>query len=326
MAELKILRGLPGCGKSTRAREWVNESPDTRAEVNRDAIRLMLGGYVVGSQSQEAMVTRVSHTTISDLLKSGVDVVCSDTNLQMKYVKDLYRIAMAQSAEVEVWDMTDVDLWTCLDRNNKRQDKAPVPVDVITKMYNRSVLGKEYPLPLPEEDSAMKGSDFYVGDIGLNWVDICDIDGTVADCKGIRSPYDYTKVLNDNPRAKIIDLLWSRNRDGVGLVFVSGRPDIDNVRADTEAWLAEHVGLPYRMLLMRPADRQQVNDAIVKRDLFDDNIRGKYNIGVVLDDRDRVVNMWRRQLGLDCLQVQEGSFLYLQKERVNYGASRSRTA
>jgi predicted kinase len=308
VATLNIYRGLPGCGKSTAARQWVEFSPDTRAEVNRDAIRLMLGGYTIGSSAQEAMVTKVQHQAIQDLLKSGIDVVSSDTNLPAKFLRELYRIAYSVGAEVTVRDMTDVPIDTVLERNKNRKDKEPVPTAVIMKMYNNNIKGQGYPLPLPDLDSAGKGPHFYIGSFGLECVDICDIDGTVADCSGIRSPYDYSKVSLDHSRAKVIELLWSRQRDGYGLIFMSGRPDINDIRRDTEEWLHSHVGLSYKALLMRPADRLQINDAIIKRDLFDDNIRGNYNIGIVLDDRDRVVNMWRKQLGLDCLQVNYGDF------------------
>jgi predicted kinase len=308
MAKLVIIRGLPGCGKSTQAREWVEESPDSRAEVNRDAIRLMLGGYTVGSAAQEKMVTKVQHQAIHDLLKAGVDVISSDTNLPAKFLRELYRIAYSVGAEVTVHDMTDVPIGTVLERNKNRKDKEPVPTPVIMKMYNNNIKGQGYPLPLPDLDSAGKAPDFYYGEAGLPVIDISDIDGTVASCEGVRSPYDYSRVSFDRPRKSVIDVLHDRNKAGKGLIFMSGRPDINNVRRDTEEWIRTYIGLPYETLLMRPADRLQIDDAIIKRDLFDEHIRGRYNIGVVLDDRDRVVNMWRRQLGLDCLQVNYGDF------------------
>jgi predicted kinase len=312
MATLVIMRGLPGCGKSTYARKWVSEDPDGRAEVNRDAIRLMLGGYVVGSSAQEKMVTKVQHQAIKDLLISGVDVVSSDTNLTERYVRELFKIANSVGAEIYVHDMTNIDLDTVLAQNTYRTDKEPVPYVVIMKMYQKSVKGKGYPLPLPKEDSAGKAPDFWYVDlscIGKQPHDICDIDGTVADHAGIRSPYDYSLVGEDRERRRVSEILRDRYMMGKGLIYVSGRPDIDNVRADTEAWLRSHVGVPFAALYMRPADRLQINDAIIKRDLFDEHIRHKYNLtGVVFDDRDRVVDMWRNQLGLDCMQVNYGDF------------------
>jgi hypothetical protein len=223
-------------------------------------------------------------------------------------MRELYRIAFSAGAVVSVWDMTDVPLDTVLERNANRKDKEPIPTRVIMRMFNSSVKDKGYPLPLPNMDSAGKAPDFYYGDAGLPCADICDIDGTVASCAGVRSPYDYSRVSFDHSRNAVIELLHDRYLAGRNLIFMSGRPDINNVRADTEMWLKQHVALPYEMLLMRPADKLQINDSIIKRDLFDENIRGKYNIGLVFDDRDRVVDMWRNQLGLDCLQVNYGDF------------------
>jgi hypothetical protein len=48
-------------------------------------------------------------------------------------------------------------------------------------------------------------------------------------------------------------------------------------------------------------------DAIIKKEIFDNNIRGKFNIDFALDDRNQCCEMWR-SLGLTCLQVANGDF------------------
>ena len=48
-------------------------------------------------------------------------------------------------------------------------------------------------------------------------------------------------------------------------------------------------------------------DAIIKQEIYENEIEGKYNIHFVLDDRDQVVAMWRKK-GLTCLQVDYGDF------------------
>jgi hypothetical protein len=55
------------------------------------------------------------------------------------------------------------------------------------------------------------------------------------------------------------------------------------------------------------ATGDQRKDSIIKQELFDRHILGKYNIKFVLDDRNQVVNMWR-SLGLTVFQVAEGDF------------------
>ncbi len=49
-------------------------------------------------------------------------------------------------------------------------------------------------------------------------------------------------------------------------------------------------------------------NAIIKKELFEQQIAEKYFIELVLDDRDQVVDMWRLELGLPCLQVNYGDF------------------
>lgn len=57
---------------------------------------------------------------------------------------------------------------------------------------------------------------------------------------------------------------------------------------------------------MRPAGDTR-NDAVIKEEIYQAEIAGKYNVEFVLDDRDRVVDKWR-ELGLKCLQVAKGAF------------------
>jgi hypothetical protein len=57
---------------------------------------------------------------------------------------------------------------------------------------------------------------------------------------------------------------------------------------------------------MRPEGDTR-NDGIVKNELFERHLAGRFIIDFVLDDRDRVVAMWRAK-GLKVLQVAEGNF------------------
>lgn len=132
---------------------------------------------------------------------------------------------------------------------------------------------------------------------------LCDVDGTVA-LRGDRSPYDWHAVSGDLPNQPVIDVLRRVAAD-CPVVFLSGR---DGVCYDaTHMWLDRHVRMrPGDELWMRhPRDNRR--DAAVKRDLYDQHIRGRYTVRCVLDDRDQVVALWR-DLGLLCLQVAPGGF------------------
>lgn len=122
---------------------------------------------------------------------------------------------------------------------------------------------------------------------------ICDLDGTLAVLG--RDPYDATNAHLDTlnlPVAKVLSLY-----DGK-IILVSGRES--KYRAQTEKWLATH-NICYDALFMRKT-RDYRKDFVIKKEIYDQEIKGKYEIEFVLDDRDQVVKMWR-EMGLSCFQV-----------------------
>jgi hypothetical protein len=131
---------------------------------------------------------------------------------------------------------------------------------------------------------------------------IVDIDGTVAE-KGDRSPFDWSKVSSDTPKKEIIDIVNVFRKQDKEIIFFSGRKE--QCKEQTKKWIYDNVCEDYWLYMRK--DNDDRNDAITKRELFDENIRGKFFVEFILDDRDRVVKMWR-ELGLVCLQVSEGSF------------------
>lgn len=57
---------------------------------------------------------------------------------------------------------------------------------------------------------------------------------------------------------------------------------------------------------MRPAGDSR-RDAIVKREIFEEEIRDRWRVVGVFDDRQQVARRWR-ELGLTVSQVAEGDF------------------
>lgn len=129
---------------------------------------------------------------------------------------------------------------------------------------------------------------------------VCDIDGTLAHM-GERSPYDWHRVGEDTLDQVIIDLLRHFN-DRV-IILVSGRDE--SCRAETADWLAANK-VPFQHLYMRQTGDNR-KDVVIKKELHEAHIKGKFQVDFVLDDRNQVVKMWREQ-GLKCLQVAEGDF------------------
>lgn len=67
------------------------------------------------------------------------------------------------------------------------------------------------------------------------------------------------------------------------------------------------VGTSSAILLMRTTDDKR-KDTVVKQEIWDRNISGKYNVLCAIDDRSSVVKMWRYEIGLPVFQVAEGNF------------------
>ena len=131
---------------------------------------------------------------------------------------------------------------------------------------------------------------------------IFDIDGTLS-LRGDRGPYEFARCVEDKLNRVVDEFLVMCHNDGQRVILLSGRQE--EFRPETEAWLRTHA-VAYHELHMRPAkDRRR--DDIVKAELFDRHVRHRFDVRLVLDDRDRCVALWRR-MGLACWQVAEGDF------------------
>lgn len=286
--KILLLKGLPGSGKSTLARKIV--AGDVRnmkgnwTRVNKDELRAMMhnGKHTKGN---EAMVIKARDEIIIQALNKGHSVIVDDTNFNPIHEQRMWEIAkMYTKCSVEV-QLVDTSLEECIARDLQRPNS--VGERVIRRMYNENFAQEKAPRPEVVR--------------GLPHAIICDIDGTLAHMKD-RSPYDWSKVGEDTIEDVVADLIDSYTGDAV--LLVSGRDSV--CRDITIKWLEDH-NVEYDELFMRPEGNTE-KDTIIKRKLYEDHIKGKYNIDFVLDDRNSVVRMWRDELGLKVLQVAPGDF------------------
>lgn len=145
---------------------------------------------------------------------------------------------------------------------------------------------------------------------------IVDIDGTLALKHPDRDIYDLTKVHMDLPNEPVIDCIYGlkkitywissktihsngnyylgQEQHYYKFIFVSGRQNI--CKSQTVNWLKKHIEIIDYDLYMRKAGDSRC-DTIVKREIYQEHIKGKYDVVAVFDDRPKVIRMWR-ELGL----------------------------
>lgn len=282
--------GLPASGKTTFALEELAKNPHWLVRVNKDDLRAMTNNSV-WSKWNEKMILEIRDTIITEALMSGKHVIVDDTNLNPVHITRFREIARSlahKNVQVVIKDFRHVPIETCIERDKARA--KPVGEDVIRKM------AKDFMAHYTPDDSMI-----IVQDKTLPFIIIVDIDWTVAR-KSDRSPYDYSRVMEDTPYTDIIELLKVLY-ESFTIWFVSGREE--SCRKQTEEWLDKHIPFTYEFLHMRALNDWRGDD-IVKHEIASE-IAKKWYIHTVFDDRNRVVDMWRKA-GIRCLQVQPWDF------------------
>lgn len=281
--KLIMTKGLPGSGKST----WAKKQNAYR--INKDDLRSMMNNGI-WSKINEKYILVVRDNIIKLHLGDKNDVIVDDTNLAPKHQARLEQLAKEFGADFEIKDFTDVPLEECIRRDQKRPNY--VGEKVIKQMYN------QFLKPTPP---------VIAYNPNLPDAILCDIDGTLA-LFGDANPYDrdFLQDILNQPVAHILRIQNVATFESLGsakVILVSGRTD--KFRAQTEQWISLNE-VTYDELFMRK-DGDVRKDVIIKQEIYEVEIKDKYNVLFVLDDRDQVVDFWRSQ-GLTCLQVNYGDF------------------
>ena len=331
---IHILIGIPASGKTTRTKELKLRSNCKCFIISRDLIRAELMPYVkgkfIGNLHFEERVTEIFNKRLCKALCQDCDIILDNMNIRPKYIKEnlsyIKHFNKLKNTVIEFAPFTN-NLDMCIKLNTSRLKEEQVPEDAIRKCYETYKSNKEElyriftALDDPNDDKFLllsdeisepkyipKFCDFEVvpddTPIDKPTAYIFDIDGTLAAHN--RSPYDYEKCDTDDLIVPNFNVLKALSQNST-IFIMSGRPEIDDagkdIRFKTHDWLElNHV--PYDDLFMREEGDKR-NDAIVKYELFNKNIRGKYKVMGVFDDRLRVITMWE-ELGVPVFNVNNG--------------------
>jgi predicted kinase len=299
-----LTRGIPGSGKSTWAKAWVAEDPENRVRFNWDDMRKMMGPYWVPSREHVnahllfAGLHAVSH------VDEPYDVVIDNMNLNPKSCKSIVEwVSLFNNSEqsnksntmytVEYKDFF-IPLEECIRRDAQR--KEPVGEQTIRKIWN------SYKHFIQTTNVENYVNNLRAWDIGKPTCVVVDMDSTLC--------FNTTKrpwfgegategMINDVPNGGVCDVVIELQKT-YPIIIATGR---DTTQVDvTKQWLSDHGINPKDYYFRTKGDRRKGVE--VKREQIE-KIMEKYNILVVFEDCEPIVEMYR-ELGLTVLQPNKG--------------------
>lgn len=146
------------------------------------------------------------------------------------------------------------------------------------------------------------------GDSPLPNAIIVDLDGTLSDdtarshyvTDGKRDFNTYHFLASEDPRHEFCYQIVNRFIVDTRVIFLTGRPE--STRQATVNWLKDRCGFVTGYdLIMRP-DGVYIKNHIFKQNIYNTQIKGRYNILFAIDDLEEVCNMWQENgvMALNC--------------------------
>jgi predicted kinase len=320
--KLIITRGIQGSGKSTWARQFVKDNPNY-IRINNDDMRVSFFSRTYNKKDNKN-IALLRKAMLDSAVGIGLNIVVDNCNLRNADVEFYSNYAKEKGYEFEIKSFLHVPVEECIRRDALRKEK--VGENIILRFYN-SYLAENGLAEIKKEDLNIRitGDQFgylkYTKRItGIPSAIICDLDGTLANGDH-RSPYDTSKCENDSvfdPVLHLLNGMIGYFGSNIRIIFITGREDI--YRQETLNFLAKKCGFSYEdkmhnlidprsnfiLYMRKEGDRRK--DTEVKKEIFFSEVENKYNVFFVLEDRSRVVDMWRKEVGLPCFQVNDGNF------------------
>lgn len=300
--KLIICRGIQGSGKSTWAKQWCHEDPEHRVRFNNDDVRNMLGDYWV--PSREKLVAEAKANMITFALITGYDVVVDNMNLNPK--EDTWIRTLCTNIEKDKGIHIDIeykDFFIPVEECIRRDAMRPNPIGekVIKdtwRRYRTFIIQQSINEMLSKRPEHVDGARPAI---------LVDMDATLCLNTTGRPYYGEGAaegMLNDIAVEGICNLVKSLYEKRT-IFIITGREGTPEIIEATKKWLDSN-SIKVDGLFFRPV-KDYSPGAECKKKIYEDNIKGKYNVEFVLDDNYKCVEMWREQ-GLVCLQPNEGKF------------------
>jgi len=135
-----MLRGAPGCGKTT----WIREHGLSDYALSADDIRMMFAGpslsvdgnYVI-SQANDTAVWKTLFQILEARMQNGEFTVIDATNSKTSEMNRYKNLCDSYKYRMYCVDMTDIPLEVCKERNLRRDPLKHVPEAAIERIYSR---------------------------------------------------------------------------------------------------------------------------------------------------------------------------------------------
>jgi len=298
--KITLTIGIPASGKSTWKEKFLREN-DNYVAVSRDDYRYMLRNRGAVDFKTEKFITELVNDAIVRAVKNKFNVLVDQTNCYAKHLKELVEFC-EKLADVD-FQIFDISVEKAVERDKNREHS--VGEEVIKRMY------KNY-LNLFQSNfdfSPRKKKPFIAQ--GIKWkrngnlpdAVIFDIDGTLAHMQGMRGTFDWHRVGVDSVDEKLRETVKVYDKAGYNIIVVTGRDGVSEEK--TKQWFRDNK-IPFHRLFTKPKNDFR-KDTVTKTEIFNEHIKGKFNVLCAYDDRDQAVAMWRG-LGVKCYQVAEGTF------------------
>lgn len=145
---LYILCGIPGCGKSSFAQNFLNRN---KVWISRDFFRFHLVSENEPYFSKEKEVFKMFYETIATYLKNGINVIADATHLNYTSRKKVTNAIDTIFKDYQIiYIVFDTPLELALERNEQRQGREKVPQEVIKNMND------SFTIPYHEDPRAVE--------------------------------------------------------------------------------------------------------------------------------------------------------------------------
>lgn len=292
--KVTILVGIPAAVKSTWSKKQLLEVPKT-IRVSRDDYRMMLKNQTICDGNIEILINNLVDNAILQALSNKFNVIIDATNVRATYMNHFIKLVQYK-ADVE-FKVFDISLEDAIERDGNRAHQ--VGENVIKDMYKNYVTLLENKFdfsPRPKKMRIFKNRDT---NPDLPKAVCIDLDGTLAHHNGKRHHYDWDNCHLDDIDTVVLEHIKLYHNNGYKILIFTAR---DMAAVDsTKIWLDVH-DVPYHQLITKGLNDNR-KDVVVKKEMLEQYVLPFYDVFVMLDDRDGVVDMYRN-MGLKTFQVE----------------------